>query len=210
MKTHIMKMTVIAAGIAGVMASMGVANASTGNAASLMLEAQVTKTTCQINTGSIGGQTTVDFGSYVQDSIFAFTEAAPDAGMPVNISFSGCTGDDIAVAGVVKLEATGVTGQGSNGHAFGTGTMNAGIGFNIKADWTNSSDSSTPATTGVFTPLNNAIEIYGNNGAAPVGAADLVLPEVQLTPQLYSFAAAATDIPVQSLQVPVTLSVSYN
>ncbi|ELV2842053.1 hypothetical protein QNZ47_000761 [Enterobacter cloacae] len=211
MKKQKMKMTAMAAGIvAGMIASMSAAHAGVGDAATLQLSAAVTKTTCQIDTGTGSNSVGVPFGSFTADEIFAYTKATPLAGNPVTLNFSHCSGEDIAAGSAVNLHAEGVMANGSGGDAYGDSASNKGIGFNIQAAWTDTGTSST-AGSGLFSPGNPDLEIFNVPSAeSTVTVNDLQLPSVTLTPQLFSFASAVTDIPAQNLQVPVTLSIAYN
>lgn len=215
MNKQMMKMTAMAATLAGMMASMGAAHAAGGNVASMVLSAQVTKTTCQINTNTGNNTINENFGAYLQADIAKFTKNAPETGNSTVISFSNCSGADVAQGKTVDLVADGQNAIGSGGDAFGDSSKDEKIGFQIVASWVNDGTTSDlTATTGTFSPKNTSISIFkapaaGGNIAMP----DLPLPDVTLTPNLFSWTTDTVngaDIPVQTLQVPVTLSVSYS
>ena len=190
MKVTMMKLTAAAALVVGM---AGAAQASTP--LSVHMQAAVEKGTCDI-VSSNPASTAANFGTLDAASVFAAKTGTPiDSPVgPIMLNFSNCT-TQLDVNDTVDLRVSGgVAANGADNQAFGDALHNVGYGFQLKADWVNNAAvSDTVATTATLTPAVSSVEIYKAHGAVATGA-EVTLPDVTLTPQLFSYVPAVGDI----------------
>lgn len=211
MNKHMIKVTSTAALLMGIMGTVNAAHAAGGNATSLLLQAQVSKTTCEVDVNGSSGTTSANFGSFLPADIFAYNATNKlSYQSPMIISFKGCSGEDVAADGVVKIQADGTAAAGSNALAFGDAATNKQYGFDLALTWANSDASVTTATSATLNPGNTSAEIFKAKAESTVDDLATVLPVVTVTPQLFSWATVVGDIGTSSLNTPVALSIAYN
>ncbi len=189
MKVTMMKLTAAAALVVGM---AGAAQASTP--LSVHMQAAVEKGTCDI-VSSNPASTAANFGTLDAASVFAAKTGTPiDSPVgPIMLNFSNCT-TQLEVGDTVDLRVSGgVAANGADNQAFGDALNNVGYGFQLRADWVNGATSQTAATTATLTPAVSSVEIYNAREAVATGA-EVTLPDVTLTPQLFSYVPAVGDI----------------
>ncbi|MHA0954044.1 hypothetical protein [Enterobacter ludwigii] len=234
MKKQNVKLTLLASLLTGLL-SQG-AQAVTSSGATIILSAEVAKTTCNVspvpNSGANSGVNLQDLGIFRKADMLAGDSKKvgiktysllPASTAPLVLTVSGCNGDDMATGGAMEMSVRGNSALDNddpttNMDLYGDPNSDRGYGFALGYETTDNSPVSVKNNnaltagdmSGWILPSAGKVVLYEAKQAAAPGDLSKLDLSVKIVPQIATWATQAAAIAPGQLDTNVTFSVAMN